>query len=89
MEPASINLFLKDHCIETGAKKELKRLMDQYFEDPDSPDALLEKIELLRRFIEESDFPALRASDERLSGISEATVRISLDETDNFVFEFD
>ena len=74
-----INLVLGEHCIETESKNEFKRLMDQYFDLDEGVDGsdLEEKIELLRRFIEESDFLFLRGRDERLSGELSSNVVIS------------
>ena len=78
-----VTLHLHDHCIETEARRELKRLMDLYFEsDDECPEEIEEQIEILEKFLSRSDFPALRASDERLSGIIESVVRISIDEHD-------
>jgi len=85
MASVVIKLHLKNHCIETAANKQLKSLTGQYFESSGSDDEILEKIELLQEFIKESDFPGLRAGDERLSGIVELFVNISRDSSNNFI----
>jgi len=77
-----VKLHLHDHCIETEAKRELKRLMDLYFESDDESQGIEEQIEILEKFLNRSDFPTLRASDERLSGVVESVVYISVDEDD-------
>jgi hypothetical protein len=75
-----INLHLKDRCIETEARDEYNRLMDTYFMTDDIEGKLDEKIELLRDFLEESDFRKLRSSDSRLSGGKESDVIIKRNE---------
>lgn len=67
-----INLHLVGHCIETEAKNELKRLMDDYFDEKGDMGDLEVKMELLRGFLSDSDFAVLRSSDERLSGLTES-----------------
>ncbi|PKL35451.1 MAG: hypothetical protein CVV44_21840 [Spirochaetae bacterium HGW-Spirochaetae-1] len=69
-----VALHIKDHCVETEAKNELKRLMDRYFSEDDVEGVLEDQIEILREFIETSDFSGLRSSDPRLSGDTESTV---------------
>lgn len=89
MNSTGIKLHLKNHCIETASKKELKRLTDTYLESTDSPDDILKMIELLQDFIKQSDFPALRAGDERLSGIKESIVKISRGESGNIIINIE
>jgi len=72
----TVNIHIKNHCIETEARNEYRRLMDIYFSTDDLEGELDEKIELLRDFLEISDFPKLRTSDVRLSGGKEADVVI-------------
>ena len=72
----TVNLHIKSHCIETEARNEYSRLMDTYFSTDDLEGELDGKIELLRDFLENSDFPRLRASDTRLSGGRESDVVI-------------
>jgi hypothetical protein len=71
-----VKLHLLNHCIETEARNEYRQLMDKYFSTDDLEGELDEKIELLRDFLEISDFPKLRASDARLSGEQESHVVI-------------
>ena len=84
-----IKLELKDHCIETVAKRELKRLIVLYFEDDESTFEIVNRIEILQRFLNESDFPTLRSSDIRLSGDVESIVYISQDEDDGLSLFFE
>ena len=74
-----LKLHLKDHCIETAAKKMLKSLTDSYFDSDNDNGAILSKIELIQEFIKTSDFPRLRAGNEKLSGTVESLVTISRD----------
>jgi hypothetical protein len=73
---AAVNLHLKNHCIETEAKKMFRKMMDDYFTTDDESGVFEEKISLLREFIEGCDFCALRASDMRLSGEVESNVEL-------------
>ncbi len=76
-----VHLRLDGHCVETAARGEFKRLMDRFFSDcGDEPD-LGERLELLREFIEISDFAALRSFDERLSGAVPCTVTVYRNES--------
>ena len=77
--PVKINLNLGGHCIETEAKKKLKDLMDEYFSMDDPEGEIDFKIDLLREFIEKSDFRKLRTGDIRLDGEKEALVVLSRD----------
>lgn len=72
-----VSLNIKHHCIETAARMELNRLMETYFKTDDVEGELDGKIELIRDFLEKSDFPGLRSSDPRLSGESESEVILS------------
>lgn len=72
----TVKLHIKNHCIETEARNEYRRLMDTYFSTDDLEGELDEKIELLRDFLEKSDFSKLRSSDARLSGQQESHVLI-------------
>ena len=84
----SVNLHLKDNCIETEARNEYNRMMEQYFETDDVEGELDVKIELLRDFLEESDFGMLRSSDHRLSGGMESEVIIRRNEREgNIILE--
>ena len=77
---ARIKFHLKGHCIECAAKRELKDLMNECFSKSSVSKEIEEKIELVRRFLTESDFEKLRGTDERLSGIIESSVCIYMDE---------
>lgn len=72
MNSITVTLHTGEHCIETSAKIEFRRLTDQLLEsDSENIDPELEKkIELLLHFLKNSDFNKLRASDERLSGVT-------------------
>lgn len=72
MNCITVTLYTGEHCIETSAKIEFRRLTDQLLEsDSENIDPELEKkIELLLHFLKNSDFNKLRASDERLSGVT-------------------
>jgi hypothetical protein len=71
-----IDLHIKNDCIETEARNEYNRLMEKYFNTDDLEGELDVKIELLRDFLETSDFKKLRSSDRRLSGGWESDVVI-------------
>ncbi len=85
----NVKLHLKNHCIETEAKKKLKNLIDFYFESSNNQNSILYRIELLQQFIKESDFPKLRASDEKFSGAIESIVCIYRDNKNNINFSID
>jgi hypothetical protein len=84
-----VKLHLKDHCIETEAKRELRRLMNIFFESDNPPEDLIESIDILEKFLTRSDFPSLRSSDMRLSGDIESIVCITRDEEDNLRVSFE
>ena len=73
----AVILHIKNHCIETEARREFSRLMETYFDTDDVEGELDGRIELLRDFLENSDFRALRSSDQRLSGERESDVVIT------------
>lgn len=79
MNEISILLKTGGHCIQTSAKNEFSRITDFILNSMDetvSPEVEY-KLELLRDFLETSDFNNLRASDKRLSGITEGTCILS------------
>lgn len=84
-----IKLHLRDHCIETEAKRELIRLMNVFFECDNPPKDLVERIGILEKFLTRSDFPSLRSSDMRLSGDIESIVYITTDDEDNIRLSFE
>ena len=71
-----VKLYLKNHCIETEAKMEYRRLLGLFFSEDNPAAELSERIEILRIFIEQENFSALRSSDNRLCGMSESTVNL-------------
>lgn len=84
-----VKLHLKDHCIETEAKRELRRLMNAFFDSDNSPAGLIESIDILKEFLTRSDFPSLRSSDMRLTGDIESIVYIATDEEGNICLSFE
>lgn len=54
-------------------------MMDLFFQNRHAPEGMEGRIDPLARFAAESDFPRLRAGDERLAGGLEAMVLLSLD----------
>ena len=83
-----VKLSIRGHCIETAAKNEFKRYMDSYFSSSDVSKEDEEKIQLLSDFLTTSDFSALRAQDDRLSGEVESDVTIYRDENNNIKIEY-
>ena len=79
-----IVLSFGNHCIETAAKNEYRRLLNLYFSGNCSLDAVEREMELLVEFLETGDFSALRASDERLAG--NGPVRVEIFKTDDGSF---
>jgi len=53
------------HCIETIAKREYWRSVDEYLKKGKENKKLEEKIELLRSFLETADFAVLRRQSEK------------------------
>ncbi len=82
-----VNIHINSHCIETEARNEYNRLMDTYFSTDDLEGELDDKIELLREFLENSDFPKLRASDMRLSGGQKSDVVIKRNDNGAIILE--
>lgn len=80
---ARVVIHVGGHCVETGAKRELNRLMDAYFDGEGDPADLEESIGLVREFLESADFSALRSSDERLDGSVESRVELGRDSSGN------
>lgn len=66
-----INLELKNHCIQTEAKKKYEKLMSKYFKKGNSDrnlSILEEQIEGLKYFLEHADFGYLRTTYSFLNG---------------------
>lgn len=82
MYNVTITLSTDGHCIETAAKIELRKLTDRLLQScSDSIDRETErKIELLQQFLRNTDFNALRASDDRLAGLTPALCNLTWDE---------
>jgi hypothetical protein len=53
------------HCIETTAKEEYRRSVDEYFKLAEDNEELGNKIEVLRLFLESTDFRELRRQSEQ------------------------
>jgi hypothetical protein len=53
------------HCIETTAKEEFRNLVNQYMEVGRKDKKLEDKIELLKAFLEATDFKKLRSQSEK------------------------
>lgn len=70
-----IRFNLKDHCIETAAKNEYRRLVDEYLKE--GKEEIGEKIEFLREFLTTQDFRKIRAERPELSGGYDITVEIT------------
>jgi len=84
----SVLIHLDGHCIETGAKREYKRLLDDYFCSRGDPADLESGINLVGEFIKKSDFRALRSSDRRLDGTESCTVLLERIENGGIVISF-
>jgi hypothetical protein len=85
---ARVILNLNGHCVETAARNEFRRLMDAIFDETGDTSGLEARIELIRAFLDTADFSALRASDTRLAGETEAAVELSRDAGGKFRMEF-
>jgi hypothetical protein len=53
------------HCIETVAKREYWKTVDEYLKKGEEDKALEQKIELLKSFLDTADFTKLRADSEK------------------------
>jgi hypothetical protein len=53
------------HCIETTAKEEFRNLVNQYMEVGRKDKKLEDKIELLKAFLESTEFKKLRSQSEK------------------------
>ena len=72
-------LTLDQHCIETTARRNHQRLMDQLLESAEPAPEVSESLELLRTFLEQQDFPAIRSAHPDLAGGTGVRVRIFRD----------
>ena len=78
MASTRIILHCSEHCVETAARREFEKLMSDYFDGKGSSD-IEAKLELVSLFLRTADFPALRASDLRLSGEMDSRVLLIRD----------
>jgi hypothetical protein len=53
------------HCVQTTAKREFSKQLDEYLQKDQEDEDLGERIELLRLFLESADFAELRRHSER------------------------
>ena len=75
-------LHLKDHCIETAAKQERRRIVSALLEVNESSQRfrqLAEDLELLTGFLESSDFRRIRSERPELSGGCDPRVELRRD----------
>jgi hypothetical protein len=54
----------RDHCIETAARNEYRRCIDEFFRSERSDPRLEDRLETLQRFLEQADFRLLRRESE-------------------------
>jgi len=73
-----IKLNLKEHCVETAAKKALQEFMSEYLKNGDEETG--KKIEFLREFLMTQDFRKIRAERPELSGGKDVDVLIIKEE---------
>lgn len=71
-----ITLQLDGVCIETAAKRHFQMLTREALEVLDPIPALIERAELVRQFLEVTDFAALRAARPELDGRARLKVLI-------------
>lgn len=67
MEDPSIKLYLNGHCIETESRNMRDEITGKLL-DGEEDQLLVKQFELLDRFIAETDFASLRASDPYYTG---------------------
>lgn len=78
-----VRLSLKEHCIETSARKEYKRLVSKYLKGEWERE-IERKIEFLKDFLENTDFRRLRADRPELQGGKDVEVEV-IKEGDTFL----
>ena len=72
-------LHLKDHCIETAAKRKRRHVVSALLELDEASEGfsqLAEDLELLTTFLENSDFRRMRSERPELSGGSDIQVEL-------------
>ena len=72
-----IVLDLSDHCIETAAKREYRRLVDVAMSLEGDDQDFEQKLTLLKDFLEKTNFRQLRAERPDLAGGSPVRVSVS------------
>jgi hypothetical protein len=76
-------LHLKDHCIETAAKQERRRVVSALLELEESSERfrqLAADLELVTSFLEKGDFRTMRSDRPELSGGHDIRVELTRDE---------
>ncbi len=91
MDSLIIKLKTGDHCIQTAAKNELRRISDIIMFAPEGnvSDTLGEQYELLEDFLNITDFNRLRSSDQRYAGITPSICILSRDDSGNPVISIE
>lgn len=84
-----ISLDLKEHCIETEAKAVFRNMVSRYMESDAIDHEIEGKIELLREFIEKSDFKAMRSGDRKLAGGMDIKVILSRNAEGHIVMDYE
>jgi hypothetical protein len=75
-------LHLKDHCIETAAKRERRRVVSELLEVEESSERfgqLAADLEVITEFLEDSDFRKMRSERPELSGGCDIHVELRRD----------
>lgn len=88
MAAAEVILRCAGHCVETAARREFERLMGDYFDGKEDSGIIEAQIALLSDFLNTADFPALRASDPRLSGEVASVVVITRNDDEGYHIGF-
>jgi hypothetical protein len=81
-------LHLKNHCIETAAKQERRRVLSALLELDESSERfrqLGDDLELVTSFLEKSDFRMIRSDRPELSGGCDIRVELTCDRAGGFV----
>ena len=73
-------LELDQFCIETTARRRYQRLMTEVLESEEVEPAVKTDLEILRAFLDQIDFSAIRSAHEELCGGNRVRVLIYLDD---------
>lgn len=88
--PGRAGLKLEGHCIETAARIECRRLeyllFDMHEQDADRP-PVADRLGIIQRFLERTDFEALRAQRPELDGRTQMKVVVWEREDGTFALE--